>query len=463
MRRWWTTINRYEKILLFFFLLSLPLIHARVRGDGVGYYAYARSPLVDHNLQFSSDWRDPAEELLKIYLNGHFVENPITKTGHLPNYYTVGPAMLWLPFLAVTHVGILALNAAGFQIAADGHSTPYLVTMAGATALYSFLGLCLAFRLAKIYVEELWAFLATVAIWLATSFPLYVYMDPSWSHALSASCAALFLWYWQRHRKNGSTKHWIVLGLIAGLLVDLYFPNVVFLLCPAVDSLLRYLRFLGRRPPEGSISLKRQFLQDFVFVLGAFVAFLPTVLTRIIVFGSPFNTGVYTQVVWNWKSPVFLQVLISANHGLLISTPILVLAIIGLFFLCRRSPSEGPQYLTSAIAFYWLISSYPWWHGVFGLGNRFFVSLSPLFILGLATFFSYFARLWPTSRSAAYRLVPVVFLFVIWNWGLIFQFSTHLMPNHGQVYWEEIVYNQFRVVPEEIVEICREAVRKQFR
>ena len=54
----------YEKTLLFLFLLTLPFVHPAVEGDGVGYYAYLRSPLIDRNFQFSSDFKDPKNELL---------------------------------------------------------------------------------------------------------------------------------------------------------------------------------------------------------------------------------------------------------------------------------------------------------------------------------------------------------------------------------------------------------------
>src|SRR5256886_6437840 len=85
LQRFWRGRSNYEKALFFVFLLSLPFLHAQVDGDGVGYYAYLRSPLVDHNFSFSSDFQNPNEELLKIFLVDHFVDNPITKTGHLPN------------------------------------------------------------------------------------------------------------------------------------------------------------------------------------------------------------------------------------------------------------------------------------------------------------------------------------------------------------------------------------------
>jgi len=38
-----------ERLLLLLFLFSLPLLNPWVRGDGVGYYAFARAPLFAHS------------------------------------------------------------------------------------------------------------------------------------------------------------------------------------------------------------------------------------------------------------------------------------------------------------------------------------------------------------------------------------------------------------------------------
>ena len=38
------------------FVLTVPLSNPWVRGDGVGYYAFARSLLIEHRLDFTKDW-----------------------------------------------------------------------------------------------------------------------------------------------------------------------------------------------------------------------------------------------------------------------------------------------------------------------------------------------------------------------------------------------------------------------
>ena len=52
----WLTKPRAVWALCILFALSLPLANPYVHGDGVGYYAYARALLIQHDLNFEQDW-----------------------------------------------------------------------------------------------------------------------------------------------------------------------------------------------------------------------------------------------------------------------------------------------------------------------------------------------------------------------------------------------------------------------
>jgi len=450
MLRFWRSLARYERVLIILFALTVPFVHAQVSGDGIGYYAYARSLLIDHNLQFAGDWNDPKNELLYVYLDGHIIPNPITKTGHLPNYWSVGPAMMWTPFLVAAHWTVLGLDGLGWHIPADGHSWPYLVAMAGATTLYGFAGLFLSYRLARRYVEERWAFMAILGIWLGTSLPAYIYVQPSLSHAHSAFCSSLFFWYWLRTGSSRTKRQWMILGLISGLMIDVRFDSIVLLLAPFLESLSAYAVAWRARQTAPDL-LRRLSYSNALSAIGVLVAFLPTLITRQIIFGNPFRFGMYTSQPWNWTSPAFVAVLFSTSHGLLVFAPILALALIGLFLLCRSEYPEAKIYLTVTLAFYCLISFFPWWHSTPGLGNRYFISLTPLFVIGVAVTFSDAVRIWGDVRAATWRLGTITALLVAWNLGLVYQWSTLLLSNRTEVHWDEVLYNQFRVVPGQLL------------
>src|SRR5208337_1600107 len=160
-----TQTRRYERAFLFLFLLTLPLMNPWVRGDGVGYYAYARAPLIEHNLDFTHDYQSANESFREGRLdeNGQPKSDQRTRTGHLGNHFSVGPAMLWSPFLLVAHGGVFLARALGSDVLANGFSAPYRYAMALGTGLYGFLALLISFRLASKYVAPVWSFVATIA------------------------------------------------------------------------------------------------------------------------------------------------------------------------------------------------------------------------------------------------------------------------------------------------------------
>src|SRR5882724_11237159 len=217
------------RAMLLLLLISLPLANPWVRGDGVGYYAFARAPLIQWNLDFAADYQHANQGFREARLDesGAPKERFRTATGHLDNHFTVGPAMLWAPFLLCAHAGVLAARAVGARVAADGFSLPYLFAMALGTLLYGFLALLLSYRVACRFVDRHWALFATIAIWWASSLPVYMYFNPSWSHAHSAFAVALFFWYWLGTREGRSGGQWFVLALLAGLMLNVYYPNAI--------------------------------------------------------------------------------------------------------------------------------------------------------------------------------------------------------------------------------------------
>jgi hypothetical protein len=453
---------RAERILLVLFLIFLPLLNPWIRGDGVGYYAFARAPLIQHNLDFERDYQsaNAAFRELRLDENGQPRSSFRTITGHLDNHFTVGPAILWAPFLLLAHAGVLLARALGSQVTPDGFSAPYRIAMAFATALYGFIGLLLSFRIARQYVEDRWALLATIAIWWGSSLPVYMYFNPSWSHAHSALAVALFLWYWHETRGIRTARQWLVLALCAGLMLNVYYPNAMVLLVLLVEAVPKYLSFFRKHPAaEGSVPASASDQgESFAQLLGrhamffaiVFVSLLPTFLTRLAVYGGLFESGYIPLKDWLWRSPVFFSVLFSANHGLLSWTPVLGLAIAGMFMFWRRVPGVGRAFLAAFLAFYLFICCYPDWAGISSYGNRFFVSLTALFVLGLSVFLDGAAKLFRSRKVALAAASAMLACFLVWNMELIFQWGEHLIPARGAISFAEMTHNQFFVVPRQI-------------
>jgi hypothetical protein len=159
---------RLSRFLFLFFVLSLPFINPIVHGDGVGYYAYARAPLIQHNLHFEEDWRHANLNFSQSRTSpdGQLLPEEYTETGYVNNLFTIGPAILWMPFLLLAHIVVLFIRLFGAHTLANGFSFPYILAMAMGTAVYGFLGLLLSFSLARKYENMLMSGLHSWARWV---------------------------------------------------------------------------------------------------------------------------------------------------------------------------------------------------------------------------------------------------------------------------------------------------------
>ena len=435
--------SKYDKILLLIFLFTLPLTNPWVRGDGVGYYAFVRSLLIEHDLDFKKDWlaANTSFRMGRVDTNGTIASGQYTSTGHLDNHFSIGPAILWSPFLVTAHLVVLSYDALGGHVSADGYSEPYILAMALGTAFYGFLAIWISFRLARKYLPEQWAFWGALGIWFASSLPVYMYFNPSWSHAHSAFMVALFVWYWDHTRATRTFLQWALLGLIAGLMMDVYYPNAVLLLFPLLESLGRLWKGSSDAQPN---PFSHIFLGNVIFAGAALVAFLPTLITKKIIYGSYLSFGYAER--WFWNSPALLKVCFSAEHGLISWTPIVAFAVVGMILLRQHDRNLGLYSISCFAAYLYVIGCYQDWHGLASFGNRFFVSLTVLFILGLSSVFAWLARVW-NSRRATIFVPTATAALILWNMGLIFQWGMHLIPARGPISWRDTAYNQVEVVP----------------
>lgn len=470
----------YRKILVLAFLFTLPLVNPWVRGDGVGYYAYIRSLLVEHKLDFSNDWRagNLSFTMGRVHADGSIDPRQYTRTGRLDNHWAVGPSVLWAPFLVPVHAAMLTLQRFGAHVKPDGFSRPYVVAMALATALYGFLGLGLSFRFACLHVEERWALLATLGIWFASSLPVYMYFNPSWSHAHSVFVVAAFLWYWHRTRQGRTLRQWVILGLISGLVLDVHYANIAVLLVPLLESLEGYWRG-WRAGGRGQVSGDREsgtgnreqvrggreianrkssignclplLAGNLLYCLATLIAFLPTLITRKIIYGHPLEFGYSEGVGFQWECPHLIGVLLSSDHGLLLWTPILILAVAGLFLFLKRNRRLAAYFITVFVALCYLIGGDSTWDGLSSFGNRYFISLTPIFIVGLAVLFSEVAALLKRDRATLALASSLTGLLILWNFAFIFQWGMHLIPVRGPISWKQMAHNQVAVVPARVM------------
>jgi hypothetical protein len=138
-----------------------------------------------------------------------------------------------------------------------------------------------------------------------------------------------------------------------------------------------------------------------------------------------------------WSSPHALQVLFSPEHGLFFWTPLALVSLAGLVILAvSRARFAGSEYdrgerrqiaaalLAMAVATIYVTGSVESWTAAGAFGQRRFVALTPVLVVGLAALFPHDS---PRRVAARRGLGILVALCVWWNVVLITQFGAHLM------------------------------------
>ena len=352
--------------------------HGRIAdGDTIQYYAYLRSLVIDHDVDFTNDYR-------LLYARTSNAPDNIwltskTPTGRATNLMSIGPAIMWAPAFLATYAALAVLRFVGIAIPLDGIAAPFQLSVGVAGVLYATLGVFLCYRSCRLLLAERPAFWATLVAWLATPAVYYSLVSPAYSHATSLFASALFCYVWLRTRGDDSVRHHVWLGLLAGIAALVRWQDGIILVLPVFD--------LARSIAKGQSSIVAAGLRAGAMVGGTAIMLLPQMLAWRAIYGQ-FIVMPQGEGFMQWARPALVSVLFSLRHGLFSWTPAVLLAVIGLGYLLRRDGSLGwPALVVVLLSIYVNASVSDWWAGE-AFGARRFVGDTVFFAWGLAALFA---------------------------------------------------------------------------
>jgi hypothetical protein len=442
-----------------------------VHGDGIGYVAYLRSAVVDRDLDLSDEfehlathiradaWGVPAAFLsrsahrLSVDPTFH-TPQPDPVTGRVPSNFSIGPPLAWAPAYLIAHGLTLWRGTTGASGPADGYGGLYYLAVALSSFVFGVAGLLLAYRFTCIAApprEALWSVLA-----MAGASPLlyYLYLAPSYSHALTVFTSGAFFLYWWRTRHADRAATWFRWGLLTGVLFLAHWNDVVLALPVFGAEGIRLLRGSGARHARARHLLACASAAGLGFLLVA----SPQLAVWQYLHGRPWVR--YPLDYLGFTPGGLWGTLWSSRHGLFVWTPVALLAVVGLFLLSRRDRELAGVSLAAMLLL--VVSNgavRDWWGGA-SFGMRRLVSGTPLLALGFAVFLddarlaltrrtphgSHGAR-GPTATTGARLLAPLAcFVFSAWNLLLLAQYALGMISHQGPVSLTTIATNQPAVV-----------------
>lgn len=396
-----------------------------VGGDGLAYFLYARSMVVDldtnlHNELESINEHLPPTSSVVWAVNDLARVDAARRAVELP--WPIGAGLLYAPFYLV---GLLVecARAAITGTSPDSYGWVVQVFFCLGSLIYGWLAFLLTVGLVRRIAPRPTAWIATGAVFFASPAMFYVFFHPSMSHAVSFALTAWLLVMWWPAWHEGASRPFRM-GLCLGLLAIVRYQN-------ALLGLLLVAVTLGELHRTGWRAASR------FAAIGLLGCVLPLCLEAwhlqsVQVEPSP-KVEVEDGVVQtdfqrlDLSSPNWLRALVSPRHGAFYWTPLLLLATIGLVVAAWRHGWARLALGVLAATLYLIGSIEQWWGGS-SFGMRYLVELTPLFALGLAT-------LLPTrSRWRDWRIwAPVLAIPVLWNAALALAYGLNTIEHSDPV------------------------------
>ncbi len=417
-------------------LVTLALVSTKIRGaDEIEYYSHLRSAFFDRDLDFTNEYEHfySANPKGLAAFKETFLDRREPKTGRPINFAPIGSAVVWSPFFLAAHTLVTSSVLKG---PADGFSPAYTGAVAYGSSLLAILGFAIAFVTLKRYlgVTEGLALTAVFAVWFGTPALYYMTVAPAFAHAPSIFAVSLLFYLWLRARDKDSVFAWVLVGFCTGLAMLIREQAALFLIAPGLD--------LGLRLVKGDV---KRSLERGVAVLGAtFLAFIPQLLAYQALNGT-FGPTQLVQRKMDFGSPHFVDVLVSPAHGLLLWTPLLIVAFFGLARSIGRLGALGAFLTVALLAQIYINGSVLSWHQAGAFGSRRFVDSTVLFVIGFA--FGLMA-----VRTRTQKIV--VALAIWWNVSLMVQFGLKLMDRQ-QLDWPGVAVRQVTEVPRRILNTAK--------
>lgn len=334
------------------------ILQKTVYGDGIYYFSWLRSAVVDHDINFTNEYR-------QFGVNAYGNKHPI------------GAPLFWLSWYAQAHAG---LRGTGYEL-------QYQLLVGFISVLASISGLILLFRLLTRNFSRSAALLAVLSIAGATNLLFYGSVDPINSHAISFFAATVFLSF--LFSKNVSP---FLTGCALGF-------------CALV------------RPQDAVLGLLAFSKYSKTFILGALITFFPQIFAWYALYGSPWISPYLSGgESFTWWSPHFINVLFSPTNGLFLWTPITLLATFGFLFWkdARRVWFLALFGVEVAIVGSWSI----WWQGA-SYSGRMLVSTLPVLAFGLTAVYTKLATRGLRTKQV---LLAIIYPLSIINILLIIRF-----------------------------------------
>jgi hypothetical protein len=356
--------------LLYYPKWKLAHTEATISWDVSGYYYYLPAFLIYDDAR-KLDWHD---DILQRYHPAPGDQAYTHSGGNMVMKYSIGLALQYLPFFLVAD-----MIAPLISYPADGFSKPYQLAISLGSLLMACFGLWILRSVLRKYFQDGVVALALVTIAFATNYTDYAAINHAMTHNYLFTWYAVLILlsdlYWKKQKLSNA----LLIGSVTGIMVLTRPSEVIAILLPLL---------WGLDSTSGIAARFRHFLRNWSHLIAAGGAFI--FLGMIQVAYWKYATGdwivySYQDQGFSWLSPHIINGMFSYRAGWLVYTPVMAGALIGFFYLLKKSKALFYPFLVLSVIFMYVTWAWDiWWYGG-SLGQRSMVQLYPVLAFPLAT------------------------------------------------------------------------------
>ena len=342
--------------------------------DALGYYLYLPYGFIYNDLSFSD----------LTHINGIVDQYENTATlyqltdidnGNRVIKYPIGMAILSFPFFVIGHLG-----AHLFGYPTDGFSAPYEAMMVVSNWFYILLGMWYLRKLLLCFFKVKVVIIVLLLIFLGTNYLHLSLNQMAISHMPLFALYSFALFLTHKWHEKPSFKLSIQLGLLIGLMIIIRPVEILILLIVVFWSVNSLKSFISKYKDLITNHWKKLVVFSFCLIC---VGFIQLIYWKAIsgswLFYSYDNPG----EGFDFFPPYTLEYLFSFRKGWFIYTPIMVFAVIGLFYSIKKKHKFGIGILVFFLLNLWVISSWSCWWYAGSFSQRSIVQAYPVLAIGL--------------------------------------------------------------------------------
>lgn len=383
-------------LLVSVFLLRFLLLGHAIYGDGIYYWAYTRSAVIDLDLSLTN-------ESLHAYSpeGNNSIEPNTSNSGRQltdDRYFPLGASLLWIPAFGLAHVAAVPLGYLN-----NGYSDVYQISVGVMNISFAVIALLIIWSTIRKQFDKFTSLVALTACLFATNLIYYTSIDVLNTHpgAFLLGSLALYILF---NKYKITNKYSFLSGVITGFCALIRPQDALFAILFLPDI------------------LKERKLKTFcMFIAGVFIGFSPQILTSLVIFGNifqmPYIKGGNTFDVLN---PHLVELIFDKTRGILYFSPIYILGILGLLIYFQQKKAYSGRIILLVLSEIFVISVWSGWAQGESYGLRMIISLIPVFALGICELINLSKKY--ISHSA---IIAIVVLLIFQNFVMIAAF--HLL------------------------------------